>query len=134
MSQNILPVRLMRHFTLLLTLLLILTTVRVWAQERLTPEEALTRVGESATVCGMVASARYADKSKGSPTFLNFGKPYPQHVFTAIIWGRQRPHFSYQPETLQGRGVCITGSIAVHKGIAQIEVSNPQQIVVAPAR
>jgi DNA/RNA endonuclease YhcR with UshA esterase domain len=134
MSHNVLPVRLMRHFPLLLTLLLILTTAPGWAQERLTPEEALTRVGESATVCGVVASARYAAKSKGSPTFLNLGKPYPQHVFTAIIWGSQRPHFSYQPETLQGRSVCITGSIAVHKGIAQIEVSNPQQIVVAPAR
>jgi hypothetical protein len=106
----------------------------VWAQERLTPEEAITRVGESAIVCGVVASARYAAKSKGAPTFLNLGKPYPQHVFTAIIWGRQRPRFSYQPETLQGRSICITGTIAARKGIAQIEVNNPVQIEVAPAR
>jgi hypothetical protein len=130
MSQNTLPVRLIRHFTLLL----ILTTVPVWAQARLTPEEAITRVGESATVCGVVASARYAAKSKGDPTFLNLGKPYPQHVFTAIIWGRWRSRFSYQPETLEGRNVCITGTIAAKKGIAEIEVSHPQQIVVAPAR
>jgi hypothetical protein len=80
----------------------------------------------------VVASARYAAKSKGDPTFLNLGKPYPQHVFTAIIWGRWRSRFSYQPETLEGRNVCITGTIAVKKGIAEIEVSNPQQIVVAP--
>jgi hypothetical protein len=117
-----------------LFLLLILTATSVWAQERLAPEAAITRVGESATVCGVVASARYADKSKGSPTFLNLGKPYPQHVFTAIIWGRWRSRFSYQPETLQGRSVCITGTIVVHKGTAEIEVSNPVQIDVAPAR
>jgi DNA/RNA endonuclease YhcR with UshA esterase domain len=130
MSQHVLSMRLIRH----LLLLFLLTTASVWAQEHLTPEAAITRVGESATVCGVVASARYAAKSKGSPTFLNLGKPHPQHVFTAIIWGRQRPRFSYQPETLQGRSVCITGTIAVHKGIAQIEVSNPVQIEVAPAR
>jgi hypothetical protein len=130
MSQNVLSMRLVRH----LPLLLILTTAPVWGQERLDPEAAITRVGESATVCGVVASARYAAKTKGSPTFLNLGKPYPQHVFTALIWGRQRPRFSYQPETLQGRSVCITGTIAVHKGIAQIEVSNPVQIEITPAQ
>jgi hypothetical protein len=130
MSQNILPMRRMRHFLLLL----ILTAASAWGQERLTPEAAITRAGEPATVCGVVASARYADKSRGAPTFLNLGKPYPQQVFTAVIWGRWRSRFSYPPETLQGRSVCITGTIAVHKGIAEIEVSNPVQIEVAPAR
>jgi hypothetical protein len=115
-----------------LTLWLILAAAPAWAQTRITPEEALTHVGESATVCGMVASARYAAKSKGSPTFLNLGKPYPQHVFTAIIWGRWRSHFSYKPEELQGRSVCITGTVTVHKGIAEMEVSSPAQIEATP--
>lgn len=44
-------------------------------------------VGQEATVCGHVVSARYAAVSRGSPTFLNFERPYPDHVFTAVIWG-----------------------------------------------
>jgi hypothetical protein len=119
-----------RHFTLWLSL----AAAPAWAQVRITPEAALTHVGESATVCGMVASARYAAKSKGSPTFLNLGKPYPQHVFTAIIWGRRRSHFSYKPEELQGRSVCITGTVTVHKGIAEMEVSSPAQIEAVPVQ
>jgi hypothetical protein len=94
----------------------------------------VAHVGESATVCGTVASARYAAKSKGAPTFLNLGKPYPQHVFTTIIWGRQRSQFSYKLEELQGRHVCITGTVKVHNNIAEIEVSNPAQIEAIPVQ
>jgi hypothetical protein len=54
---------------------------------------AANHVGETATVCGTVASANYAAGSRGSPTFLNLGKPYPNHVFTAVIWGSDRPKF-----------------------------------------
>jgi hypothetical protein len=67
-------------------------------------------------------------KSKGAPTFLNFGQPYPQQVFTAVIWGRWRSHFPYPPESLQGHEVCISGTITTYKGFAQIEVVRPAQI------
>ena len=83
---------------------------------------------------GMVANAMYAAKSKGSPTFLNLGKPYPQHVFTAIVWSRWRSRFSYKPEELQGRNVCIIGTVTVRKTIAQMEVNNPAQIEATPVR
>lgn len=39
--------------------------------------EAKEHVGEEATVCGRVVSTRYAATSRGSPTFLNFERPYP---------------------------------------------------------
>jgi hypothetical protein len=100
----------------------------VHAQQRITPEEALQHVGTAATVCGRVTQARYAMKSKGAPTFLDFGQPHPQQVFTAIIWGRWRSHFAYAPESLQGREVCISGTITTYKGRAQIEVARPMQI------
>ncbi len=41
-----------------------------------TPVEAASHVGERATVCGLVASATYADCSRGQPTFLNLDKPF----------------------------------------------------------
>ena len=37
--------------------------------------EASKHIGETATVCGTVASANYATRSRGKPTFLNLDKP-----------------------------------------------------------
>ncbi len=45
----------------------------------LTAKEAAEHVGEVATVCGKVASATYAARSRGRPTFLNLDEPYPVH-------------------------------------------------------
>jgi len=46
------------------------------AQQKLTAAEAKDHVGETATICGNVVSSRYADSTKGQPTFLNLDKPY----------------------------------------------------------
>ena len=123
-------VRRMPIVTVLCTLplwMLFLTTV-AHTQERIPLEEASQHVGKSVLVCGTVASARYAAKSKGAPTFLHLGKPYPHQLLTVIIWGHARPRFASPPEELQGREVCITGRIALYRGRAQIEVSQPVQI------
>ena len=50
-------------------------------------DQASSHLGEPGTVCGMVASANYAIKARGQPTFLNPDKPYPHQVFTVVIWG-----------------------------------------------
>jgi hypothetical protein len=77
---------------------------------KLTAAEAKDHVGEKATVCGAVASARYADKSNGQPTFLNLDKPYPDGIFTILIWGSDREKFG-QPEIKYANAkVCVTGS------------------------
>lgn len=61
---------------------------------RVSPADAINHVGQMATVCGRVASAKYATKANRQPTFLNLDKPYPNHVFTAVIWGSDRAAFS----------------------------------------
>jgi hypothetical protein len=43
----------------------------------LTAAQAKDHVGEPATVCGVVASATFATRTKGQPTFLNLDQPYP---------------------------------------------------------
>jgi hypothetical protein len=55
------------------------------AQKRFSAAEAKDHFGESATVCGEVASTRYVASSKGQPTFLNLDKPYPNQIFTVVI-------------------------------------------------
>ena len=42
----------------------------------LAPGDAAGHVGEHATVCGMVASAKFAANSRSQPTFLDLGRPY----------------------------------------------------------
>ena len=62
-----------------------------------TAHMAQNHVGEKATVCGKVVSSHYASSSNGEPTFLNLDEAYPNHVFTAVIWGDNREQFD-EPE------------------------------------
>jgi hypothetical protein len=51
-------------------------------------------VSESQTV----ASTKFDAHLRSRPKFLYFGKPYPDQVFTAVIWGSDRTKFG-TPET-----------------------------------
>jgi len=73
-------------------------------------------------------SIKYAQSSPRSPTFLNLDQPYPNQVFTAVIWGDARPKFKTAPELLQGHAICVNGKATVYKGRAEMEVSDPGQI------
>lgn len=65
------------------------------AQKTLTAAEAKDHVGEVATVCGEVASTHYAATSRGNPTFINLDRPYPNEIFTVLIWGSDRAKFGW---------------------------------------
>jgi DNA/RNA endonuclease YhcR with UshA esterase domain len=101
----------------------------VAAQERISAVDATKYVGKKAIVCGQVASSNYASGSRGRPTFLNLDRPYPNHIFTALIWGEDRIKFSAPPESAHGgKKICVTGTISSYEGRAQIVVRNPSQI------
>jgi hypothetical protein len=99
------------------------------AANRVAPAEAIHHVGDTATVCGRVASAKFVASGR-QPTFLNLDQPYPNQVFTALVWGAVRPKFEHPPETLQGKSICVTGRISEYKGKAEIVVEDPGQIAV----
>src|SRR2546426_4926707 len=88
------------HALILPLLLSVVTLVAgpVLAQKKLSANEAKDHIGEMATVCGSVVSTRYAASTKGQPTFLNLDKPYPNQIFTVLIWGSNRSKFG-GPET-----------------------------------
>jgi hypothetical protein len=73
--------------------LAVLLSLVALAQKRLVAAEAKDHFGESATVCGEVAGTRYVASSKGQSTFLNLDKPYPNQIFTVVIWGDNRSKF-----------------------------------------
>jgi DNA/RNA endonuclease YhcR with UshA esterase domain len=107
--------------------LLVLGAVRAQA-EPLTAEEASKHVDENVTICGLVVSAHFANRTKGQPTFLNLGKPYPDQVFTAVIWGSDRSKFGSPETSLNGRQVCVTGHIQLYRGKPEIVVRDTNQL------
>jgi DNA/RNA endonuclease YhcR with UshA esterase domain len=114
--------------TLLFLLIGTVFVLPVQAQKKLTAVEAKVHVGETATVCGNVVSTRYASSTKGQPTFLNLDKPYPNQVFTVVIWGSNRSKFGTPETDYKGKRVCATGEITDYRGTPEIVVAYPRQI------
>lgn len=99
------------------------------ADDFIEPSEAVAHIGENGTVCGEVASATFAGQSGGQPTFLNLDRPYPNHIFTVVIWEQNRPKFQTPPEHLyRGKQICVRGLISTYRGVPQIVVDDPSQI------
>jgi len=93
-------------------------------------DKAKDHIGDRTTVCGLVAGTKYGATSGGQPTWLNVGKDYPSSErFVVIIWGDNRGNFPQAPESYYyGKTICVTGLIQEYEGIAQIEVTTPDQI------
>lgn len=87
------------------------------AAQTLTAIEASKHVGESATVCGTVAGEHTATSSRGQPTFINLDKPYPNQVFTILVWSDERQLVGKLPAT--GK-LCAVGSITLYRGVPEI--------------
>jgi hypothetical protein len=58
-----------------------------------TPDDAANHAGQNATVCAVVALTNVDTDSRFSPTFLDFGKPYPDQGPRRAI----RPGFRCRP-------------------------------------
>jgi hypothetical protein len=96
--------------------------------KRWTAVDAKDHIGELGTVCGKVASTRYASTSRGKPTFLNLDKPYPSQVFTVLIWGENRDKFGTPEEKYREKQVCVTGKITEYRGAPEIVVGDPSSV------
>lgn len=95
-------------------------------------EEARDHVGEEATVCGVVASARHVDARSGGQTFLNLDRPHPSQPFTVFIRPGDRARFDRPEIAFARKRICVTGTIEAHEGKPQIVARDPSQIVLAP--
>jgi DNA/RNA endonuclease YhcR with UshA esterase domain len=107
----------------------VLFTVSVGAQKpTISARDASLYIGQKATVCGEVVSTYYARSSRGRPTFLNIDRPYPNHIFTVVIFGDNRGSFGAPESRYSDRYICVTGKIKSYKGKAQIIAYSPKQI------
>jgi hypothetical protein len=96
----------------------------------LTPDEAASHVGETATVCGTIASTTFAAQAPMAPTFLDIGRPYPNQMFSAIIFGSDRAKFGLTENFLRGTSVCVTGEIFLYQGAPKTILRDPNQLSV----
>ncbi len=64
-------------------------TIFVCAQN-IPASDASKHLGEQETVCGRVAEVKITTSVRGSPTFIDFERPYPNETFTAVIWERDK--------------------------------------------
>jgi hypothetical protein len=114
------------------TLVAASTVFAFWASATaatpLSPEDTPKHVGETATVCGVVASAKYAASSRSQPTFLDFDKPYPNAVLTAVIFGDDRRKFGTPELSLRRKRICVTGQIRDYRGKPEIIIHEPSQL------
>jgi micrococcal nuclease len=117
-----------RLFRVPITVLVAIQLVQ--AQKTSTAAEAKNHIGEATTVCGEVASTHHATTSRGSPTFINLDKSYPNEIFTVLIWGSDRSKFGNPDQDYRKKRICATGHVTDYKGVPEIVAHEPTQIKV----
>jgi DNA/RNA endonuclease YhcR with UshA esterase domain len=84
-------------------------------------------VGEDVVVEGRVASVYTSRKGN---TFLNFEQPYPDQVFTAVLFRQNRRLFG-DLRRYEGRVVRVSGRIKLYRGKPEIILDSPSQLQTA---
>ncbi len=95
---------------------------------KITAQQAKDNIGRTVTVCGKVASANYATRSRKQPTFLNLDEPFPRHIFTTVIWGNDRAKFGQPEVELLNKRICVTGLIEEYKGKPEMILRDRDQL------
>lgn len=98
------------------TLLILFSVLTAFGQS-ITTSEAAKHVGKQATVCGKIATERTATQSRGQPTFVNLDRPYPNQVFTAVIWEDDKARVGPIPSS---GDICVSGLITQYHGVPEI--------------
>ena len=115
--------------------------VSLWALSAgavtVTPADAMSQVGQTARVCGVVASTVYEANLRARPTFatlVNPDQPNANRALTMVVYGTDRAKFGGNPEAvLQGQRICVTGFVSFFRERPEMILSDPRQVnFVAP--
>jgi hypothetical protein len=114
----------MRPFFAFLGLLLWL--IPIWADEQVVIKdyEAIRYVGRYVGVCGRVVSVT---TSPFGTAYINFGREYPNQTFAGFI-PADAGITADQLAKLQGKNICIVGTIELRKGKPEIKIMSMYQI------
>ena len=103
-----------------LVLVLSFSLAPAFAQS-ITATEAASHIDQHATVCGRIAGEHTAYRSNGRPTFIDIDQPYPNQIFTVLIWSEDRANVGDLPRS--GR-FCATGTIKEYRGRPEMIIRN----------
>lgn len=110
---------------------MLLTSICLWQisfSQTVSLDSIKFYVGKTITVCSKVQST-FVTKGDKKTTYINFGKPYPNNTFTAVIFSNDSANFKYIPSKyLKEKNVCITGKVELYKGKPQIIMKKEEQI------
>jgi hypothetical protein len=98
-------------------LLALLLTPFLTCAQNIPASEASKHVGERETVCGNIIATHTATTARGTPTFIDFEKPYPNQTFTAVIWQHDKATVGSVPRVGM---LCVTGTITEYRGRPEI--------------
>jgi hypothetical protein len=82
----------------------------------------VNHIGDEVTVSGYV----YGYKDLGSMVLLNIGAAYPNQPLTVVLRGKAKAI----AKEVDGKQITIIGKVTEYKGKPQIEVSEPEMIIV----
>ena len=116
----------MRLATLVLVLL---CTISCFAQKEVKLDEITDYIGDSVLVRGAIKDVRFFETAKNSPTFICFGKPYPDQTLTVVIWGDIRKKIHYVPTEKDFlKFAIVSGRVELEEGIPQIVITSGDQL------
>src|SRR5580692_4137739 len=116
----------MRSFSAFLGLLFCFwTPIRADEQAVIKDSEAVRYVGRYVEVCGLVVSVT---SSPFGTAFINFGREYPNQTFAGFI-PADSGITADQITKLEGKNICMVGTIELHKGKPEIKIMSMYQIV-----
>jgi len=95
----------------------------------ITLDEIPQFIGDSITVKGKIAGAKYFSNTLNTPTLLNMGADYPNQAVTVLIEKKERALFEGMPEeTYLNKDIEVTGKIILYKEKPQIKIYSKSQI------
>lgn len=113
---------------IILLLFLCFAKLSIAQSETVALDSIANYVGKTVTICETITGT-YQTKTEHKVTYLNFGKPFPNHSLSLVIFKKDLENFSYDPMSLKGKTVCITGEVVLYKDKPQIVVHKEEEIV-----
>lgn len=99
--------------------------------ENVPAKQASYFIGADCNICGEAVATRYNVKTKSAITYINFDQHYPNSPFTAVIFGKDRINFTYDPEVyLKGKMICVRGKVQLYRGKPQIVATHEKQFTI----
>ena len=96
------------------------------APARIKASEARAHIGSEVVVSGTIAEVNRAERL----VRLNFGRPFPNQQFTAVIFADKTNLFP-EVEKLQGQSAEVSGKITVFRSRPEIVISSTNQLKLA---